>query len=404
MKQHHTPDGIGLICNYSGLIIKVLRDDLGLDTGRLEGKALTSLFDKREIDKVLDFALNVKKQKVILDCHLNVMHRGTSSGLYFTGFALEDKIWMIGLRSPSASLEFINQLQQINNEQANQIRQLIKDRHVQKEKGATPDSFAFDELSRLNNELVNLQRELSKKNVELQRLNSLKNRFLGMAAHDIRNPLGVIMAYSEFLLEETRDRLSEEHIEFINTINSSAQNLLALIEDLLDISHIESGKLNLDLKPTDIVSFAEESISLNKALAAKKNISIKFSADKRPVIVNIDPRKMEQVFNNLLSNAMKFSYGNSEIKVSISAEGNQVLTEVIDKGKGIKPDFIEKLFHPFAKESSEGTAGEKCTGLGLSIVKRIVEGHKGSISAESSPGKGSRFYFWLPLDQSLQNR
>ncbi len=397
MKTEYTPDGIGLICNDSGLIIKVLRDDLGVDNGKLVGRTLSALFERQTIEKVLDFILNVKKEKIILDYPLSIHSGNKDSNLYFTGFFLEGKIWMVGLRSPSASLEFINQLQQINNEQANHIRQLIKEGHNENTKESSPDSYAFDELSRLNNELVNLQRELSKKNAELKRLNELKNHFLGMAAHDIRNPLGVIMAYSEFLLDETQDKLSKEHIEFINTINASAHTLLALIEDLLDISHIESGKLNLDLQNTDIVRVAEENISLNRILAAKKDISIKFSCNHRPIIISIDSRKIDQVFNNLISNALKFSNPGSDVNVYIRMEGNRVLTEIIDQGTGITPDFMDKLFQPFAKASSEGTAGEKCTGLGLSIVKRIVEGHGGKISAESQPGKGSRFYFWLPI-------
>lgn len=154
-----------------------------------------------------------------------------------------------------------------------------------------------------------------------------------------------------------QQRNKRSHRTFLELIYSSAEFLLKLIEDLLDISKIE------------------------------------------PVILNIDRQKMEEVLNNLITNAVKFSHKNSEVLVRITAGDQKVLTEVIDQGVGIPDKALESIFLPFNTASTAGTGGEKSTGLGLFIVKKIVEGHHGKIAIESTEGKGSRFFFELPVEK-----
>jgi signal transduction histidine kinase len=175
-------------------------------------------------------------------------------------------------------------------------------------------------------------------------------------------------------------------------IHSSSGFLMNLIEDLLDISQIESGKLNLKLQKTDFIDLAIKSVQFNNILASEKKITVRLVYDRKPVTCHIDNQKIEQVFNNLITNAVKFSYPKSEVIVNITNKEQSVLVEVLDHGTGIPHDKIETIFQPFNKVSSSGTAGEKSTGLGLSIVRKIIEGHGGSISVESEPEKGSRFY------------
>ena len=397
MKKSKQPLGLVLLCDEKGVIEKVIRDDFEISDNNTSGKTFSSFFSKESVAKALDFILSVKQNNVVFDYSLTAKGEKDVYPLYFTGFFVDQKVWVVGAVSPSSSLKFINQLQQINNEQANFIRSLVKNNYSLQENQPGNDNRLLDELSRLNNELINLQRELSKKNAELERLNELKNQFVGMAAHDIRNPLGIIMSFADFLEEETEGILSSEHRKFLNIINTSAEFLLKMIEDLLDISKIESGKLNLNLKQTDFIELAEKNVQLNNTLASKKNITIKLSFDKKPVMLLIDKQKMEQVLNNLLTNAIKFSYQGSEVKMNIVKYENTVLTEVVDSGVGIPANQTETIFQPFSKTSSQGTAGEKSTGLGLTIVKKIVEGHGGKINVESEKDKGSRFYFELPL-------
>jgi signal transduction histidine kinase len=395
MKNKKYMNGIVLICDEKGLIENIIRNDFDLPVQGFINKPVTKLFEKRDVSKVMDFLMHVKKYNIAFDYSLSLALNDETVPLYFTGFFLEQKVWMVGAGSTSDTLKFINQLQQINNEQANFIRSLVK-KNYNIEQNERTSSDQLNDLSRLNNELVNLQREMAKKNAELERLNELKNQFLGMAAHDLRNPLGIIMSFAEFLEDETKDTLSAEHRKFLHIINTSAEFLLKMIEDLLDISKIESGKLSLNRELTDLIELAEKNITLNNALSAKKDISIQLNYNKKPLILNIDPQKMEQVLNNLLTNAVKFSHPGSTVYLTVTDKTKSVQVEVRDEGVGIPPDKTETVFQPFGKASSTGTAGEKSTGLGLFIVKNIIEGHHGTIAVESEPEKGSRFYFELP--------
>ncbi|MDD3568091.1 MAG: HAMP domain-containing sensor histidine kinase [Bacteroidales bacterium] len=390
--------GLVLQCDETGQITRLIRNDFNVPSTLLEGKFLTTLSAKGTTPMTLDFILQTKAQGMAMDYPLTLTIDNKTLNLNFTGFFVEKTIWIIGASKASASQIFINELQLINNEQANQIRQLVKLSLTDKtkKKREISDSFIFDELSQLNNDLVNLQRELTKKNAELARLNELKNQFLGMATHDIRNPLSVIMTYADFLLDETKNSLSEEHQNFLKIIFSSAEFLLSLIENLLDITQIESGKLTLNLQRINIVELAQNNIALNNSLAAKKNVKIYLNQSSKNISINVDPPKLEQVLNNLTSNAVKFSHPGSSVQVNIIEKDQSVVFEFEDQGVGIPEDMVDKIFTPFEKASSEGTAGEKTTGLGLSIAKKIIEGHGGTIMVSSKLGVGSKFSFELP--------
>jgi signal transduction histidine kinase len=248
-----------------------------------------------------------------------------------------------------------------------------------------------------NNELSNLGRELQKKNAELVKLNDLKNQFLGMAAHDLRNPIGVILTYSDFLLEETAEALSKEHREFLTTIRRSSDFMLSMLNDLLDITKIESGRLDLDLEPADLVTLIEHNVTLNRVLAVKKSIHIRFQHDEDLPPTPLDRGKIDQVLNNLISNAVKFSATGTTVVVRAVRSDGQVTVSVKDEGPGIPEAERQKLFQPFSRTSVQSTGGEKSTGLGLAIVKKIILGHRGLIWVESGIGTGSTFYFTLPL-------
>lgn len=248
-----------------------------------------------------------------------------------------------------------------------------------------------------NQEINNLARELQKSNVQLTQLNAMKNQFLGMAAHDLRNPIGIVLQYSEFLLNETKSLLSGSQTEMLKRITDSSNFMLRLLNDLLDISKIESGKLELSLFLTDFVPFAERNILLNQVLAEKKQIKLIFRGEEHLPSLMIDPPKIEQVLNNLISNAVKYSFPNTVVEISVSQRGEDMIVSVRDEGQGIPEKEASKLFQAFQTTSVKSTAGEKSTGLGLMITKKIITGHQGKIWAESTPGKGSVFYFTLPI-------
>ncbi len=258
------------------------------------------------------------------------------------------------------------------------------------------DETMFNELTLVNNELANVQRELAAQNVMLARLNEEKNRLLGMAAHDLRTPIGVIRMYSEFLEEEIAGSLTSEQKSFLAVIHSSSNFMLQLINDLLDVSAIGAGRLSLKREPTDLESLIRRIVEMNHALGARKRIGVKFLSPGRPVVARVDSGKIEQVLNNLISNAIKFSHPDTTVEVALGIDDGNDFVRVEDQGQGIPAEELNRLFEPFVTSSVQATAGERSTGLGLAIVRRIVEGHGGTISVRSEVGRGSAFTFTLP--------
>lgn len=275
--------------------------------------------------------------------------------------------------------------------------------------GSRRDDALYEDFSRLNNELANLQRELVRKNVELARLNDEKNRWLGMTAHDLRTPLGVIQNYAEFLLDEAGPSLSAEHRRFLELIHRSSQFSHRLVGDLLDVAVIESGELRLDLEAVDLQELLQHSVALHNVLAQKKGIRIVLDAAPLPPPQPPLPRmladagKLQQALTNLLDNAVKFSQPGSEVVVSLrqqmTGDARHAVVTVTDHGQGIPADELGQLFQPLGRTRVRNTGGETRTGLGLglAIVRRIIEGHHGEMTLVSTPGCGSSFGFRLPL-------
>ncbi|KYC52518.1 MAG: adaptive-response sensory kinase [Candidatus Methanofastidiosum methylothiophilum] len=252
------------------------------------------------------------------------------------------------------------------------------------------------EIINLNNELNNLTRELQKSNIELKKLNDLKNHFLGMAAHDLRNPLGLIMNYSEFILLED-STLSQEHKAFLETILSSSELMRRLIDDFLDVSIIESGQFALDIMTEDMISVIKDGIKRLEFKAKKKQINIIFSSNQESIYADIDKHKIIQVFTNLLSNAIEYSFSGSNVFVECIQNQSEAIVSVKDEGPGIPENEIGNLFKFFGKASTKKTGGEKSTGIGLAIARKIIEAHKGKIWVESKLGDGAKFYFLIPI-------
>ena len=246
--------------------------------------------------------------------------------------------------------------------------------------------FSKDEVDRL-----------TKKNDELEKLNAEKSQLLGMAAHDLRSPLGAILRYGEFLESEIGERLTSEEREFLDMIQRTSQFMLELVEDLLDVSTIEAGRLRLDRRPTDLGELVRRNVALNRLLAAPKNVAVELEASDVP-LVSVDPRRIGQVLNNLIGNAVKFSKPGTVVVVRLTSTEGEVTVAVTDQGEGIAAADLPRLFQPFGVIRSRGTAGERSTGLGLAIARRIVEGHGGRIGVETEAGRGSTFSFAIPTD------
>ncbi len=250
------------------------------------------------------------------------------------------------------------------------------------------------ERRRMALELDESRRKLEQKVEELRKLNEQKNRFLGIAAHDLRNPLGSIRGFSDFLLEGGLDEETSQ--EYLRNISGASSDMLILLNDLLDIAQMESGNFDLHLANADISEMVGTRAALARLSAAKKDIAVEVHLQEGLVCL-MDQDRIAQVVDNLISNAVKYSPHKTIVRVETSREGGMARVTVRDEGPGIKENERHKLFGEFQKLSARPTGGEKSTGLGLAIAKKIAEAHQGHIGVESEAGKGSAFYFKIPL-------
>lgn len=233
---------------------------------------------------------------------------------------------------------------------------------------------------------------------ELVELNQLKNRFLGMAVHDLRNPLNVVNGYLELLLDNYLGPMPENQREFIRRSYGACKAMSCLLEDLLDISAIEAGRLELELEPRDVSELMAEAHRANSILAGAKQIQMELVANNGLRSVRVDAKRIGQVMNNLISNAIKYSFPKTTIRLDARAVEGGVEIDVKDEGQGIPPNDLHRIFHEFGRGTTKPTGGEKSTGLGLAIVSRIVKAHGGTVRVASHVGQGSTFTVFLPYD------
>jgi two-component system, sensor histidine kinase and response regulator len=229
----------------------------------------------------------------------------------------------------------------------------------------------------------------------LRALNDEKNEFLGIAAHDLRNPLGAVRGYAELLLEEPGMSRAEQEQLFLRIQDASAR-MAEMVQNLLDANRIERGEMKLNLGRIDLVSLLASVIEGQRSRARAKDQAISFGHGEVPVTALADSSVAVQVFENLLSNAIKYSPPGKAITVRLRGEAGSVRCEVQDEGPGLSAEDQKRLFGKFARLSAKPTGGEQATGLGLSIVKRMVEAMNGKVWCESEPGKGAVFCVTLP--------
>ena len=253
-----------------------------------------------------------------------------------------------------------------------------------------------DEVLGLNGELNNLTRQLHQANAELRELNQLKNQFLGMAAHDLRKPIGVIMTYGEFVLDEAGGQLSEQHREFLRTCMDAATDMKRLIDGFLDLSVIESGKLRLELASASVPEIVAGAEPTARLMAGKKKISLLVCLADDGRRLRVDAAKLQQVLLNLIGNAVEHSVPGQRVWLSSRWDDQNLVLAVRDEGPGIAPEDQARLFTCFARAGTQKTAGERSVGLGLAIARLVVEAHGGRIWLESIPGQGATFLLALP--------
>jgi signal transduction histidine kinase len=262
------------------------------------------------------------------------------------------------------------------------------------------DDKIFTEFSTLNNEMATMQRTLVQQQAELRTMNEEKNHFIGMAAHDLRNPLTGIRLFSEVLLRQGAEIFNEKQLRMVEQIKSISQKMTAIVNEFLDVSKIESGELSLTLEEVNLNELIEGVVELQQQDASRKEIRLEFTAAER-IIATVDSGKIEQVVTNLITNAVKFSPFGSAVAIGLARRDGMAEIFVADEGPGIAAEEISRLFRPFQRGSAQVTGQEESVGLGLAICKKIVEGHGGRIRIESEFGNGATFYVELSIEVSV---
>jgi PAS domain S-box-containing protein len=244
--------------------------------------------------------------------------------------------------------------------------------------------------------LAETNRELELRSREIERADRLKSEFLASMSHELRTPLHTIIGFSELLAEELEGPLNEKQKRFIQHIHTDSMHLLDLINDILDLSKIEAGRLELRPEPFHLAAMVTESIASVRGLAEAKSIALETLLDV-PMAIEADRLRVKQVLVNLLSNAVKFTPERGRVCVEAAVRGPFLAISVVDTGVGIPPEEHASIFDKFYQVGATTKGVREGTGLGLAITKRLVEQHGGSIDVESERNRGSRFTFTIPL-------
>jgi len=243
-----------------------------------------------------------------------------------------------------------------------------------------------------------LFREIADKSRQLEVASQHKSEFLANMSHELRTPLNAIIGFSEVLNERMFGELNEKQAEYLRDIHASGTHLLSLINDILDLSKVEAGRMELELTEFDLPAAVDNAVTLIRERAGRKNITVRIAVEKQLGMMRGDERKIRQVLLNLLSNAIKFTPEGGSIEVAAAPSDGSVEVSVRDTGVGIAPEDLEAVFEEF-RQVGASAAKQEGTGLGLALARKFIELHGGRIWVKSQVGAGSTFTFTLPLQR-----
>ncbi|TQF43938.1 histidine kinase [Bradyrhizobium sp. UNPF46] len=257
-----------------------------------------------------------------------------------------------------------------------------------------------DRVAQRTRALMQANRRLSAQWLRLQRANGFKNEILGTVAHDLKNPLGVILGRTEMLKELISTGASQTGVVAqVDHIRDATKRLTTMVDHLISDAMADAFDITIRREPVDVAALVKEVAEANQPLAVNKQQAISVTAPSN-IVTMCDTDRIREAIDNLISNAIKYSPIGGKIDVAVSHEGNDTIVRVSDEGAGLSPEDLGRLFGRFQRLSAKPTAGESSTGLGLSIVKRIVDMHGGEVTADSDgPGQGSTFTITLPATE-----
>jgi signal transduction histidine kinase len=259
---------------------------------------------------------------------------------------------------------------------------------------------AQDVTKEFQAKLEEQNRVLQKSFEQLRKLGVQKDEFIGMASHDLKNPLTCILGFASVISSRIPPGavMTEEMHGWVSMIVGHCWVMQKIIEDFLDFQALEDGEIKLTLEMVDINELASDVLARNNGSAAKKGITTHLDLERGPLLINADRGRVNQVLENYVSNAVKFSARAQRVTICTRRSEKRVLVEVRDTGPGITDEDMKKLFVKYAKLGNAPTGGEKSSGLGLAICKRVVELHGGKTGARNNPEGGATFWFELPED------
>ncbi len=240
------------------------------------------------------------------------------------------------------------------------------------------------------------------RNVQKDReVEEIKSDFISIVSHELRTPLSAIKGFLSMIINKDFGELNDKQFHFLNRVYQSNQRMVDLVEDLLDASHIESGKINLVQNPTAPETVINEVVSELASKGFERQILLKVKRRQRLPLVLADEARLRQILTNLIDNAIKYSFPKGEVIIDFKVVGDELITSVSDSGVGISPSQVERIFQKFGRVYNPMSVQAGGSGLGLYIVKRLVESHGGKIWATGREGKGSKFSFSLPIARQL---
>ncbi|MBR0843637.1 DUF3369 domain-containing protein [Bradyrhizobium liaoningense] len=375
--------------------ILVLRDNGGLDPelSVLAGSGCYSRFIGTTSSKALDPDLRemveaaFQRRKNEFADHRSVIYLRTGSGrevvvlLQAERELSETDRSLVEIFSSRLSIAFDNVI----------LYQQLQDANTQLE----------DRVAQRTRALMQANRRLSAQWLRLQRANGFKNEILGTVAHDLKNPLGVILGRTEMLKELITTGASESGVVAqVDHIRDATKRLTTMVDHLISDAMADAFDITIRREPVDVAALVKDVADANQPLAVNKQQMISVTAPPN-IVTMCDTDRIREAIDNLISNAIKYSPIGGKIGVVVTHEGSDTIIRVSDEGAGLSPEDLGRLFGRFQRLSAKPTAGESSTGLGLSIVKRIIDMHGGEVTAESDgPGKGSTFTITLPATET----
>jgi signal transduction histidine kinase len=253
---------------------------------------------------------------------------------------------------------------------------------------------------RSREQVASLAMRLQQANMELKKLDQAKSEFISIASHQLRTPLAAISGYTSLMLEGTYGKINDKAQEILKKIIDVNKGLINMVNDLLNLSRIESGKITYDFKPSSLINLTEKTVNELENLAHTKNLQLLWSRPNFAPLVMLDEDKIQNVLMNLIDNAIKYT-PQGKVEISISQKENDLVLCIKDSGIGISPETLGRLFKKFVRSEESRHINANGTGLGLYIAKNIIEAHHGKIWAESEGvGKGSCFFVSLPISEN----